>query len=540
MRVHCTAAAAAVWLLAGATAAAQQAPPSPAPGDASFGIYLRGTQIGREQVTVARATSGWIITSTGSTQPPIDFTITRFEMKYAPDWQPLELTLEARLRNSPALLKTSFAVTTAINEITQNSRTVAKDDQISARTVVLPNNVFGAYEALAARLWDAAAATELPIYIAPQGEVKLSVRAMSEQTLTGPDGAIATRRFDVTIHNPQRPIDGVVTVDSRRRLVRFELPDAGLLVVRDDASSVAMRPEVSRNPTDADVSIPANGFNLAGTITTPPAVAPRLRHPVVILVGGTTPAGRDELVSDVPIFAQLARALADTGHMTVRYDRRGSGQSGGRTESAAIADYADDIGAVVRWAAKRHDADKNRIVVVGYADGAPAALLAASRTKEIDGVVTIGAAGSRGSDVILQQQQRVLDALNLPAEERQARIDLQRRIQAAVTGAGPWEGIPPAMRRQADTPWFRSVLQFDPAQVVPKIRQPILILQAEQDANVSADEAQRLAALANARKKAPPSEVVRIPGITQTLAAPREKNVSAAVASAIADWVKKL
>jgi len=538
MNLHCTAAAAAALVFAAATATAQQT--TPATGDASFGIFLRGAQIGREQVNVATAPSGWIITSSGATQAPLEFTVTRFETKYAPDWQPLELSLEGRLKNVPILLKTSFALTTAINEITENNRTVAKEDQISARTVVLPNNVFGAYEALAARLWATTAGTEIPVYVAPQSEVKLKVNGVAEETLTGPDGTIPTRRFDVTFQNPDRPLRAAVVVDNRLRLVRFELVDIGLLVVRDDAASVAVRPATARNPTDVDVVIPANGFNLAGTITTPPAVAARLRHPVVILVGGTTPAGRDEPVSGVAVFAQLARGLSDAGVMTVRYDRRASGQSGGRIEAATIADYADDVAAVVRWVAKRDDADKRRIVIAGYADGVPAALLAASKTKEIDGLVTIGAAASRGAEATLEQQQRVLDGLNLPPEERQARIDLQRKIQAAVTGEGTWDGIPAPVRRQADTPMFRSMLLFDPALVMPKIKQPIMIVHAEQDANVPAAEAARLAALANARKKMPPSDVLRVPAVTHALAAAGEKSITDKVISAVADWVKKL
>jgi len=268
-------------------------------------------------------------------------------------------------------------------------------------------------------------------------------------------------------------------------------------------------------------------------------VAGRLRHPVVVLVGGTAPAGRDELVSNVAVFAQLARGLADSGNMVVRYDRRGAGQSGGRTESATIADYADDVAAVIKWASKRDDADKQRIVLVGYADGAPSALLAAAHVKDIDGLVTIDAAASRGADLIVAQQQRVLDALNLPAEERQKRIELQQKIHAAVAG-GSWDDIPAAMRRQADTPWFRSVLQFDPAQVIPKIRQPMLIVHAEMDANIPVDESDRLTALANDRKKIPPAETLRIPGATQSLAAPNEKNIDARVVSTIAAWLKKL
>jgi uncharacterized protein len=513
---------------------------TPAQGEASFGIFLRGAPIGREQTTLSSSPTGWILTSTGATQAPLDMTIARFEMKYSPDWQPLELTLEARLKNAVATVRTSFGLTTAINEVTQNSKTVSKEDQISAKAVVLPNNVFGAYEALAVRLWPLAAGAEVPVYIAPQGEVKIKLRSVVDQSLTGPSGVVPTRRFDVGIQNPDGAINAIVTVDNRLRLVRFELPDAGFLVVRDDASSVAVRPALTRNPTDADLTIPANGFNLAGTITTPPVVAGRLRLPAVVLVGGAAPADRDMVIGGIPIFAQLARELADHGDLVIRYDRRGAGQSGGRTETATVADYAEDILAVVRAVAKRDDVDKRHIVVAGYGDGAAAAMLAGTRGSEIDGIVTIDGPGTRGADLILEQQQRLLDGLNLPPAERQARIELQRKIQAAVTGTGTWAGVPETLRRQADTPWFRSVLLFDPAQVVPKIRHPMLILHAEQDPNIPASEADRLSAIAKARKKDPGTEVSRIPGITQTLAAPNAKTISSAVATAIAEWIKKL
>jgi pimeloyl-ACP methyl ester carboxylesterase len=530
--------AAAALVLSAASAAAQS--PSPTPGDAVFNIFLRGTQIGREQVNVATGPSGWIITSSGASQAPLDFTIARFEVKYSPDWQPLEMTLEARLRNATALIKTSFSLTTAINEVTQNSRTVSKEDQTSARTIVIPNNVFGAYEALAARLWTVTADAELPVYVVPQSEVKLKVRSVTEQSLTGPAGALQTRRFDVTFQNPDRPLNGVITVDSRLRLVRFELPDVGLSVVREDASSVALRPETVRNPTDADFSVPANGFNLAATLTMPPTVAGRLRYPAVILVGGARPGDRDLTVSGIPVFAQLARALAEAGTIAIRYDRRGSGQSGGRTETAALADYADDIIAVVRAVSKKDGVDKERIVVAGYGDGAAAALLAASRSKDIDGLITIDAAGSKGADLVLAQQERLLAGLSLSADERQSRIELQKKIQAAVVGAGSWEGVPDAMRRQADTPWFRSVLQFDPAQVMPKIKQPMLIVHAELDNSIPPAEADRLAELANARKKAAPVQTAKLAGVTQALTEPNAKTISAKVGSTIAEWVKKL
>jgi len=535
MRLYCTAltAAAVLAVVGTASAQAQLARPVPVAGDAVFGIYLRGTQVGREQVTLARTASGWIITSTGATGAPFDFAVTRFEMKYGPDWQPLEMKLEARSRNAPVTLATSFGMTTAINEITQAGRTVAKEDQISAGAIVMPNNVFASYEALAARLSIAVVGAELPLYVIPQAEVKATVRSMTEQTLSGPAGTVPTRRFELTIANPGAALDVVVVIDDKLRLVRFEIPSAGIVVAREDAASVATRAQTTRNPTDADVTIPANGFTLAGTMTTPPSVAGRLRQPAVILVGGRTPVDRDEVIDGVPVFAHLAKQLADAGVLVLRYDRRGGGQSGGRTESATIGDYADDISAAVRWLSKRDDVDKQRIVVAGRADGGASALIAAARDNGIDGVVTLDASGSPGADLILQQQLRVLDGLKLSPAERQARIDLQKKIQAAVALGTGWEGVPDVMRRQADTPWFKSVLTYEPAQILPKVKQPILIIQGDLDPYVPPAEAERLAELARARKKAPPTEVVHVTDADHKLASPK-------IAAAIAEWIKKL
>jgi pimeloyl-ACP methyl ester carboxylesterase len=547
MHFHCTALAA-VALVASAAAAGKQATSAeaaagraqPAPGDAAFAIYLRGTQIGREQATLAKSDSGWIITSTGRSAAPLDFTVSRFEMKYGADWQPLEMTLEARVRNSNVIVKTSFAVTTAINEILQNNVTGSKEDQISARTIVMPNNVFAAAEALAARLWDSTPGAELPIYVAPAAEVKVKVRAVTPETMQGPNGSIATRRFDLTYQNPQRPLNAAVVVDDRLRLVRYEVPDAGLLAVREDVSSVAVRAQLARNPTDSDVTIPANGFNVAGTLTTPPTVAGRLRYPAVLLVGGTSPADRDQAIGGVPVFAQLARMLADSGHVVLRYDRRGTGQSGGRTDTATLSDYADDATAAVKWLKERNDVDKRHIVIAGHMDGGPVALLAAAAGNDIDGVVTIDAAGASGADLILLQQEKLLDDLKLSAADRQARIDLQKKIQAAVMSGSGWEGVPEPMRRQADTPWFRSVLSYDPAKVIPKIKQPILIVHADLDPTVPPSEADRLGELAKTRKKAPASDVLHLPDLTHVLTPAGSSAVSPKVADAIAAWIKKL
>jgi pimeloyl-ACP methyl ester carboxylesterase len=561
---HCTAALlTALMAAAAAPAAAQTAQQAPSgsqvligtgfQGDAEFTLFIGGSRVGTEQVHVVRSGSGWAISSTAQFGAPLNLTVNRYEVKYASDWQPLELHVEATQTTPQGPrtfgLRTSFAMTTAVNEIVQNGVTNAKNDQVSARTIVLPNNFYAGYEALAARLAAAQPGTELPAYIAPQMEIKISVKGVTAEQLPTPSGPMATRRYDVTFQNPGGAMDGTVTIDARSRLVRVEIPAAALRLVRSDLATVTVRTQPIRNPTDTDVIIPATGFNLAGTMTVPPGTG-RLRNPAIVLVAGSGAVERDEVVAGIPIFAQLAGALAQQGFVVLRYDKRGVGQSGGRSERATLDDYADDLITAVKWLAKRDDVDTARIAVAGHSEGGAVGMLAAAREKKITSLALIAAPGTRGADLILEQQRHVLDVMHVSDAERQAKTDLQIRIQqAAMTDTG-WEALPAEVRAQASSAWFRSLLLFDPAKVMSKIKQPILIVQGDLDRQVFAHHADSLAQLARARKKAGAVELVHLPDINHLLVPAttgevseygslKDKTVSPAVAKAIADWLKK-
>jgi fermentation-respiration switch protein FrsA (DUF1100 family) len=107
-----------------------------------------------------------------------------------------------------------------------------------------------------------------------------------------------------------------------------------------------------------------------------------------------------------------------------------------------------------------------------------------------------------------------------------------------MTGTG-WEDVPPALRRQSDTPWFKSVLTYDPAKVLPKIRQPLLVVHGDLDPMVPASEADRLGELASARKKAA-TEVVHIPDVGRSLAPSGSNDVSVKAIDTLVSWIKKL
>jgi len=306
---NCTAALLCALVALTASPALAQQTAQKQESQAEFLVFFGGRQIGREQVTVTRSGGNWIIAGAGNLAAPMDVTTTRFEAKYSADWQPLELRIDATMSGKPLSLATAFGLTTAVNEITQGGNTNSKTDQVSARTLILPNNFFGAYEALAARLTTAKQGADFPAYIAPSAEVRITVNAIADEQVKSPSGTLALRRFELTIQNPSGPLAASATIDGSR-LARLEIPSAGLAVVRADLATVSSRPQTSRNATDVDVTIPALGFNIAGTVTTPPQVAGRLRHPAIVLIAGSGRVDREARVAGIPIFTQLAGALA--------------------------------------------------------------------------------------------------------------------------------------------------------------------------------------------------------------------------------------
>ena len=569
MRVagYCTAAVLALGIGAPAAAVAtfpsqDPRPQAPAPSatanatqrqaaeaDVEFTLFLSGNRVGVEHVRVARAGGTWVISSTAQYGAPLNVTVNRFELKYTSDWQPVELHVEATRAGRPMGLATSFAMTSAINEIAQNGTTTSKTDQITARTIVLPNNFYAGYEALAARLADAQPGTAFRAYIAPQAEIPLTVNAVAAEQLSSPAGLLAVRRYEVVFQNPGGPVNAAITIDDRARLVRLEIPAANLRFVRSELAGVATRAQPVRNRADTDVIIPAEGFTLAGTLTMPEAMG-KLQHPAIVLVAGSGSVDRDEVVAGIPIFAQLAASLAEQGFVVLRYDKRGVGQSGGRSERATLQDFADDLTTTVKWLAKRKDIDRRHIAVAGHSEGGAVAMLAAARESRIASVILIAAPGTPGSELILEQQRHVLDLLATPEAERQSKIELQKRIQSAVMTDKGWEGIAPELKEQAESPWFKSLLLFDPAKVMPKIKQPILIIQGDLDRQVFPHHADTLAELARARKKSPPVELVHLPGLNHLLVPAQTgevseygvlpvKTVSPAVAKTIVDWLNK-
>ena len=109
----------------------------------------------------------------------------------------------------------------------------------------------------------------------------------------------------------------------------------------------------------------------------------------------------------------------------------------------------------------------------------------------------------RGTDVVLAQQQRALDRMKLSPEERQAKVDEQKKINEAVV-SGNLSTLPADVRRVVDNGEVQSLFTSDPEKLMKDVRQPILIVQGELDAQVEPKNADLLERWRRSARTAPP------------------------------------
>jgi pimeloyl-ACP methyl ester carboxylesterase len=545
---------AALLALAVPCAAAAQQPPAPPPmpvaGASTFTIFLRGLPIGSEQIAVSRGAEGWTIVSSGRIGAPLDIVARRIEVRYTPEWKPLRFSLDGTLRGRTYTINTTVEGTTASSTTYAEGQAGNKTDTIDANALLmLPNSFFGPLEAVAARLRNPVApGTDIPMYGVPVLAFPMTIGETATEYIQTTARVIAARRTRITLGLPGAPIDAAMWLDENGRMIRFSVPAQSLEVAREDIAAVSSRTVTVSRPSDEWVNIPSNGFNLAATISRPVNATGKL--PAVVLVGGSGPTDRDELVFGIPVLGEIANALADAGFLVVRYDKRGIGQSGGRAEAAGLTDYADDVRAAVDFVSKRKDVEPKHVAVVGHSEGGIVGLIAAGKDKRVSAVALLSTPGVSGADLILAQQQHLLNQTKMTPEEKQAKVDAQKQIQEAVISGKGVDKLPPAIRRQVDNAEFQSILTMDPAKLVADVKQPLLVVQGELDTQVEPSNADRLRALADKRKKAPATEVVKVPGINHLLVAAKtgevdeyaalpDKHVSPAVTQAIATWLKK-
>jgi pimeloyl-ACP methyl ester carboxylesterase len=199
----------------------------------------------------------------------------------------------------------------------------------------------------------------------------------------------------------------------------------------------------------------------------------------------------------------------------LRVDDRGVGGSSGKSTRATIEDMASDVLAGVDFLAARKDLDAKRIGVIGHSEGGLVGPLAASRSASIAFVVMLAGPGVPLEQVLYEQGELIRRSMGANDEGVAQGRALQEMMigvlksepdekAAAEKIRAGWEkfkaALPVSERRQIEaasstfeaqiaefnTPEIRSMLTYDPAATLRKLKVPVLALNGSRDLQVAA------------------------------------------------------
>jgi pimeloyl-ACP methyl ester carboxylesterase len=359
----------------------------------------------------------------------------------------------------------------------------------------LMNLNWAAYPVLADRFKQATTPTPFKAILGPDRVI--------EATVTVKPGPAGGREVTVAV----AALDVHVTIDKAGAVTSASVPAQGIEV---RPAAAASAPMVTRAPPAGVVEerfeIDNHGAKLAGILWLP-AVRPR-KVPVVLFIAGSGPVDRDGNAGGLmrsDSYRLLAEALAKKGIASIRYDKRGAGQStlGKKLEELGFDDYVSDAAALLTMA--RVNDKLAGVYVFGHSEGALVALELAATTK-IDGIITAAGAGRPVADVAREQY-----AKQLPAAEMRE----YDQLLAALKAHKPLDPKSTALAmlfQPALAKFLGGMLLTDPRPLAAAYKGTLTVVQGDNDIQVTVDRDARPLAAAH-----PGAKLVVLKGVSHLL-----------------------
>ena len=257
---------------------------------------------------------------------------------------------------------------------------------------------------------------------------------------------------------------------------------------------------------------PEAGLTLAGTLCLPEDASPARAVPALALLGGTGGDTRDgdmapersPHVVDPPkrgLLRRFAHELAHRGVATVRFDKRGCGESGGLASASDYdTDRIDNIAAVGLLRSRR-EIDPTRVGVVGHSAGAFNACIVAREVPDLACAGLLGALSGTIEDLVRWNWGRVAE--HWPRFSEAQRVWLRANRPREVVGAFRGEEFIEAARRgevvvrleaeglsiELDLVRFRQDMNQPMRPEFRHVQCPALVLHGGDDMNVRVEDA---------------------------------------------------
>lgn len=235
---------------------------------------------------------------------------------------------------------------------------------------------------------------------------------------------------------------------------------------------------------ETNVTLKINTVQLFGTLTVPDNAK---KCPVALLISGSGPTDRN---GNNPMMKNnsmkmLAEALAKNGIASLRFDKRGIGESKAAAieeSSLVFENYTEDVKSWINFI--KQDKRFTQLTVIGHSEGSLIGMIAGAKANKF---ISISGAGE-SADKLLKSQ--ISSKGNKQVEEMTFPIIDSLKAGNKVNKVDP---LLNSLFRPSIQPYLISWFKYDPQTEMKKLTVPILIVQGNNDLQVTVTDAENLA-----------------------------------------------
>lgn len=244
---------------------------------------------------------------------------------------------------------------------------------------------------------------------------------------------------------------------------------------------------------DRDAGFRELSADFVGSVQTVPSTAtvPNSAPRAVVLIvpgaGNLDRDGNDSFLVKSSLYKAVAHGLAERGILSVRYRKTvfvsGGGNNGALSDLVTLKEDARLISesAAIKWSV-------NCVWLVGHSEGGLLSILLSS-SKNVCGIILLASPGRTLAEIMKEKFQRE-PVMRPYRDEAIGLINLLSKGESI-----DYKKVPPLLsmffNKKSDS-WLRSSINIDPALEIQNCQKPTLILQGDNDIQVSVADATAL------------------------------------------------
>jgi pimeloyl-ACP methyl ester carboxylesterase len=240
------------------------------------------------------------------------------------------------------------------------------------------------------------------------------------------------------------------------------------------------------------MNVKINGsYTLGATVTIP--VGDLVKYPAIVMVHGSGPVDRDSNAKGMPmnIFKELSELAAVHGFASIRYDKRGIGESEGDYYEAGVKDLIDDAKAALEFVKEHPQIDAEKVILLGHSEGSIIAPFVNEKVPVSGMILLAGTAEPLADTTEWQREQMIQDIRTLTGLQgwlvRFLKVDqkiMKMNDSLMEVIKGSTEPVIKYKWKKINAKWNREHLEYDVSKVLPLVTCPVLAITGSKDVNV--------------------------------------------------------